>query len=278
MARPSSAKYIRLTDRIVVGALLLLCALSLVAIAFGPGPDQVDLDAALASAGARFWLGSDPLGRDLAARLSRALWRSIAVFATVGFSAIPLGLAAGLLLATAHGIVRRGAFFLLRISTATPPFIVALAVVSVLGLTPFSAGLALGLAHASQYALTVATRAQQTLAEPYVKAAQALGVGRIGIVWRHVLPDVWPMMRCVFGADAGRAIMGYAALAFIGLGADTGAPDLGAMVFEYRGYLLVEPQLIILPVAVTTLLVLALHRLFDRPISRSFVEAGQRRE
>jgi len=65
-------------------------------------------------------------------------------------------------------------------------------------------------------------------------------------------------------------------LAFLGLGADTGQPDWGGMVWVYRAFLLESPRLIVWPVAAITILALALHLAFDpAPIGSAQLPPGR---
>ena len=49
------------------------------------------------------------------------------------------------------------------------------------------------------------------------------------------------------GTKLGRVAIAYAALAFLGLGADTGRADWGAMMFEYRLFAFDRPLLLLAP-------------------------------
>jgi ABC-type dipeptide/oligopeptide/nickel transport system permease subunit len=242
-------------------ALLLVPALILFA-GFGAS-HAIDLDRALLPPSKAHWLGTDHLGRDLAARLAAGGWRSLLALLLVAAIAVPLGLGAGLAAAVAGARLRGALLGLARAGVAVPVFVLALAFTAVAGLSPVTAGLAIGLAAAAQYALVSAGLARAVMGGGPVRAAAALGVSRRQIAWRHVLPELWPVLRRHLAADLGRAVLAYAGLAFIGLGAETGQPDWGAMVWEYRGFLFEAPWLLAGPVAAVALLALALHAALD---------------
>jgi hypothetical protein len=67
-----------------------------------------------------------------------------------------------------------------------------------------------------------------------VLSARAMGAGTAAMTLRHILPNTAPVLFAYVGSNAGQAIIAYAALAFIGLGADPTRPDWGGMLFEYR--------------------------------------------
>lgn len=74
-------------------------------------------------------------------------------------------------------------------------------------------------------------------AEAYVEAARALGAGPLHVMVRHVLPALGPILVSVLVAQAARAVMLEAGLAFLGLGEPT-AKSWGLMLrqaLNYRG-------------------------------------------
>ena len=83
---------------------------------------------------------------------------------------------------------------------------------------------------------------------------------------------VWPVLRDAWLAWAGarlpRIALAYAGLAFLGLGADAGRPDWGAMVWEYRTYALAAPWLPMVPVLGLATLTLGLRAALGRAEAR----------
>ena len=79
-----------------------------------------------------------------------------------------------------------------------------------------------------------------------------------------MLPNAWPALGALAGADAGRAVILVASLGFIGLSADTGRPEWGTMIYEYRMFLFTEPRLVLAPILTCTFVCVLLHGLLDR--------------
>jgi len=94
---------------------------------------------------------------------------------------------------------------------------------------------------------------------PYMKAAEALAVPALPRAIRHIVPNAGTALLTYFASDAGRVVVSYAALAFLGLGADTSRPDWGAMLFEYRAFIFDHPGLMIWPGVFTVATALILH-------------------
>ena len=102
------------------------------------------------------------------------------------------------------------------------------------------------------------------MVQPYWLATRALGVPLPRALSRHLLPALAAPLGALAGADAGRAVMLVASLGFLGLSADTGRPDWGAMVHEYRLHAFGRPLLVAAPVAAIAAVSLALHLILDQ--------------
>lgn len=228
-------------------------------------PDAVDILSRYSGMTAAHPLGTDHLGRDLLSRIMAGGWRTGCVVLSVGF----IGFTAGSLLGTAAAvlggwreavILRCCEFFIM-----VPTLIVALTAAAVFGLSPLSAGLALGLAGIGPHALLAHSLSTRVLGQPFILAAQSLGVSSSRMITRHLLPNTLPLMFAYVGNQAGMAIVAYASLAFIGLGADPSKPDWGSMLFEYRVFIFDHPTLMIWPGLAIAISVAALNRAFDGP-------------
>lgn len=98
--------------------------------------------------------------------------------------------------------------------------ILALIAIAIFGLSPLTAGVALGLASIGPHALLPHSLAARALGQPFVLAARALGVTASLLIVRHILPNTLPLTFAHVGSQAGMSVVAYASLALIGLGAD----------------------------------------------------------
>lgn len=228
-------------------------------------PDAVDILARHSGMTASHPLGTDHLGRDLLSRILAGGWRTACVLLSVGF----IGFTAGTLLGTAAAVLggwresvllRCCEFFI-----TVPTLIIALTAAAIFGLTPLSAGLALGLAGIGPHALFAHALSRRVISQPFILAARALGVPPGRMIARHLLPNTLPLMFSHVGNQAGLAVVAYASLAFIGLGADPSKPDWGSMLFEYRAFIFDHPALMIWPGIAIAGTVAVLNAVFDDP-------------
>jgi peptide/nickel transport system permease protein len=249
-------------NRLLPSALLILALLA--ASLWQPfPPDAIDLDRALLGPGATHWLGTDDLGRDVLSRLMAGGARTATVLLVVTAATALVGGTVGLTAALAGGSVERVLLRLADLSVVVPQMVVALALTALFGLSPVTAGLALAAGGGGGHAIAAYGLAHRLLAEPFVLSAAALGAGRVRVALVHLLPAVAPTVLVLVAADAGRAVLNFAALAFLGLGADTGGHDWGAMMFEYRDHGLDHPHLLLAPGAAIATVAFVLSRALD---------------
>ena len=192
---------------------------------------------ALQPPGARFVLGSDQFGRDVASRVLHGARVSL----TVGLIAVsiavalgaPLGLVSGYYGGRLDGLIMR----VMDVLLAFPGILLALAIVSVLtpGLT--NVMIAVGLSAVPTYARLVRASVLSARENLYVEAARALGGRDLGILTRYILPNVVAPLIVTATLGLGTAILSAAALGFLGLGSQPPQPEWGRMLSEGRDYL-----------------------------------------
>ena len=249
---------------------LLLAGFGLAAVAalwvagFSQDPHAIDLSNRLAAPCAAHPLGTDHLGRDLATRLVWGATPSLSAVAIVLAGGLGFGLLAGGIIALAPPPLRDGVQWLAKTALAVPTLVTALVLSATFGAGILTVSAALLVTSWAPYALTIAALFDRIRGEVYWKASEALGATLPSAVRRHMLPNAWPALGALAGADAGRAVILVASLGFIGLSADTGQPEWGAMIHEYRMFLFTEPRLVLAPILACTFVTVLLHGMLDR--------------
>ena len=255
------------------GALLLAgvglaASAALWAAGYLQDPHAIDLSNRLAAPSSANPLGTDHLGRDLVTRLVWGAAPSLSVVAIVLAGGLGLGLLAGGIIALAPPPLRDGVEWLAKTALAVPTLVTALVLSAIFGAGILTVSAALLVTSWAPYALTIAALFDRIRGEVYWQASEALGAALPSAVRRHMLPNVWPALGGLAGADAGRAVILVASLGFIGLSADTGQPEWGAMIHEYRMFLFTEPRLVLAPILACTLVTVLLHGMLDRGSSQ----------
>ncbi|WP_242908103.1 dipeptide/oligopeptide/nickel ABC transporter permease/ATP-binding protein [Actinomadura terrae] len=232
--RPGLAR--RLLRRpLAAGALLYLVTVVVLAV-FAPllapyGPQEADLTRVLATPSADHWLGTDSLGRDVAARLMfgarPALLGVLVTVAVAAALAVPVGLSAAL----ARG-ADRVVSPLVDLLMSVPAIVVLLMVLATFDQQLLAAMAALGVLTAPGLVRVVRAAALTVAEEPYVAAARVYGVGRVGIALRHVLPRIVGPVLVNLALVAATALLTETGLNFLGLGVHLPEASWGGMVAD----------------------------------------------
>ena len=228
---------------LVIGATLtaLALAVGLLGLLYSPyAPAKVDLLHRLAPPSAAHLLGTDRFGRDVLSRVLSGGWRSMAL----GFGATALGLAIGLPVALLTGFYRgRLDQILMRFVDALlsiPTLVFALLVIVGVGPGLPQAVLALGVAASPKFVRIVRSAVLDAAGHDYVTAAKARGEGALYIQYGEILPNVWAPIIVEGSINVGFALMGGAALSYLGLGTQPPHADWGVMINEAQKYISVS--------------------------------------
>lgn len=208
-------------------------------------------------------LGTDSFGQDL---LSRTIYGARYALA-IGLGAVAIGAGGGLLVGLVAGL-SGGAieWALMRIVDALlaiPSLIMAIAFIAILGQGVDKVILAVGVALIGPFSRTVRADVLQVKAQPFVEAAVLMGVGRLAIVWRHVLPNVIFPLAVQATIRVSYAILVSSGLSFLGIGVTPPTPDWGLMIAEGRSFVSFAPWIAGVPGSALAILLIALSVVGD---------------
>jgi peptide/nickel transport system permease protein len=213
---------------------------------------------------AKFFFGTDPLGRDVFSRIIYGARVSL----IVGFASVTLGTFFGTLIGLTSGFwegkvdqtLQRG----VDTCMAVPGIVLALAVVSVLGQSLVNIILVIALVIAPGASRVVRGTVLSVKQNTYIDAAHAAGASSWRLVLRHILPNVFAPILIIASVWLGNAIVIEAALSFLGLGTPPPTPTWGGMLSgEGRRNLETAPYLAIFPGLAISIVVLAFNMLGD---------------
>jgi len=158
-------------------------------------------------------LGTDDLGRDMLSRLMAGGWRTATVLVIVAAIGFVGGTLVGTVAALAGGWVEIVILRLAELPIVLPTLVVAMTGAALFGLTPATAGIALGLAALGPYTLMAHSLASRTLGLPYMQATQALGLPAPRRLLHHILPNILPVLLTQLGSTAGQSIVACSSIA-----------------------------------------------------------------
>jgi peptide/nickel transport system permease protein len=250
----------------VAGALVAFAFLF--AAVFAPwvvpyAPNFQDSDHLMSPPSALHWCGTDSFGQDL---LSRVIYGTRYVL-LIGFSSVAIGAAGGLAIGLAAGLlqgpVEWGLMRFVDAILALPSLIMAITFISILGQGVDKVIYAVGFAMIGPFARTVRADVLQVRAQAFVEAAGLMGVDRLRIVWRHILPNVIFPLAVQATIRISEAILVSSGLSFLGLGVVPPTPDWGLMISEGRAFISIVPWISGVPGAALALLLIALSIVGD---------------
>ncbi len=210
-----------------------------------------------------FWFGGDDIGRSQIVRLLYGARVSLAV----GIGAAIINLTIGLTLGLAAGFLRGWFDDLVQFVISTlnsVPLVPLLLIVSIL-FQPSAVSLVVILGLVLWPNATLFVRGQ-TLAlreREFVAAGRVSGAGNARIMFRHIMPNVLPLVFVLTAIDVGTLILLESALSFLGLGISPPTPSWGNMLTNAAQDLSRGPWLVYAPGAAIFLTVLCLYLVGD---------------
>jgi ABC-type dipeptide/oligopeptide/nickel transport system permease subunit len=252
------------------GAVIGMCIIGtfVVASIFAPvlathSPTDTDLVNRLKPASGEHWLGTDEVGRDL---FSRMLYGG-RISLNIGIISVVIGIAIGVPIGAVSGyyggrldiITQR----FIDIMIAFPGILLAIVIVTVLGVGVTNVMIATGIASVPIYARLVRGSVLAAKEQTYVTAARAAGITDASIIFRHILPNCLAPVIVQSTFQIATSILWAAGLGFLGLGAQAPTPEWGAILSNGREYIRTAHHLTTYPGLAILLMVLGFNLVGD---------------
>ena len=226
-------------------------------------PMRTEIEKRLKGQSGEHYLGTDGTGRDV---FSRIVYGS-RISLKVGFIAITFSLGFGTLFGAIAGyfggwldnLIMRVMDMLL----AMPSILLAMVIVTILGQSLTNAIIAVSIVYIPQYARILRASVLKVRELDYVTAAKVIGASDIRILLTTVLPNCLAPLIVQATLGIGAAILDAAGLSFLGLGAEVGVPEWGAMLNENTKYIRKAPLAVTAPGVAIFLIVLGFNLLGD---------------
>lgn len=195
-----------------------------------PDPLAQDVGNRLLPPGLEHLFGTDQLGRDLFSRVlfgGRASVPAAVLVVLIGF---PLGTFLGAVAGYVGGVVEETLMRITDMFLAFPVLVLAMAVAAALGASLVHGAMALAIVWWPAYVRVTRGMVLDVKSRDYVVASRAAGRKPVGILARVIMPNILPPLLVMAAIDVGRAILMFAMLSFLGLGAKPPDPEWGSMI------------------------------------------------
>ena len=250
----------------VIGASILI--FFIITAIFAPliathDPRDADVTARLKGWSPENYFGTDKVGRDIFSRIVYGSRISIKVGLVAMTFSISIGALLGIIAGYYGGWLDNAIMRVMDMMLAMPSILLAMVIVTILGQSLTNAIIAVSIVYIPQYARILRASVLTIREQDYVTAAHAIGVSDFRILTRAILPNCLAPLIVQATLGMGAAILDAAGLSFLGLGAEIGEPEWGAMLNENRALIRRAPWTVMTPGIAIFLIVLGFNLLGD---------------
>jgi len=210
----------------------------------------------------QFPLGTDSMGRDIAAMIVHGTRSTLAIGLCAALTATVIGVTVGASAAWFGGWTDEILMRCTELFQIIPNIVLILTVVSILGPRIGYITLAVGLVSWPSIARLMRSEFLSLKEREYVLACRALGMGNFRIIIEEIIPNALPPVIVMSSMVVAGAILYESVVSFLGLG-DPNVPSWGRLIGEGRSLIRTAPYLCAIPGIAIMLVVLSLNLVGD---------------
>ncbi len=259
--RKFKRKRLAVLSLIIIG---LMYVLSLSANIWVPhSPEEIDILKRFNGPSLEHPFGTDEMGRDVFSRIVYGGRISLSVGTTAMVLAVTLGTLIGAVAGFWGGVVDAVLMRFTESMLSIPVFFFVIVTLAILGSSLLNVILVISLTSWMATSRIVRSEILRNKELDYVMAAQAIGCSSFRVLFKHALPQVFPLIIVSGTLGVAYAILIESALSFLGLGVQPPIPSWGNMLTGAQGYLWNSPMLVVYPGALIFICVLMFNALGD---------------
>ncbi|RBO93351.1 ABC transporter permease [Pseudochrobactrum asaccharolyticum] len=249
-----------------VGLTAIIClAVLFSGLLFPGGADKIDLMARLTPpfTNMSHIFGTDPLGRDVLARVVTGGKISLLVGFVSVAGAVVVGVIMGLIAGYYRGFWDMVVMRFADVQLALPFILLAITFIAIVGGGLMNTIILLIVSQWVQYARLVRASVLALREREFILSARAIGVKDWRIIFQHLLPNLLGPVIVLMTLNVANNILLESSLTFLGLGVDPTIPSWGGMLADGRTYLQTAWWVSVFPGLAILLTVLGLNLLGD---------------
>ena len=225
--------------------------------------DGLTLEGAPLPPNARFWLGTDLLGRDLLSRVIFGAQTSLIIGVVANGVALALGTLVGVTAGFLGGWVGAVLMRFTDLMMCFPALLLAIVLAAIFTPSLWIVAMVIAMVNWVQIARVVYTQTMSLSQRGFVEAVRSLGAGPTRILWRHIVPHLMPTLIVWGTLGIATTVLLEATLSYLGIGVQPPTPSWGNIIFENQSYFATAPWLVFIPGAAIVLMAVAFNVLGD---------------
>lgn len=260
------------THKLATAAVLFILVLAAVAIAapwVAPYPpeetffDGLTLEGAPLAPNAKYWLGTDLLGRDLLSRVIFGAQTSLIIGVVANGAALAIGTLVGVTAGFLRGWLGAALMRFTDLMMCFPALLLAIVLAAIFTPSLWIVALVIAMVNWVQIARVVYTQTVSLSERGFVEAVRSLGAGSPRILFRHILPHLMPTVIVWGTLGIATTVLLEATLSYLGIGVQPPTPSWGNIIFENQSYFATAPWLVFVPGVAIVLMAVAFNVLGD---------------
>lgn len=196
---------------------------------------------------AKFWLGTDLLGRDLFTRLIYGARTSLIIGIAANGIALLIGAFFGILAGYAGGFTGTVIMRFTDLMMAFPALLLAIALAAIFQPSLWIVALVIACVNWVQIARVIYSQTLALAKSEYIEAVRSIGASWPRILFVHILPHLWPTILVWGTLGIATTVLLEATLSFLGVGVRPPTPSWGGIIYESQSYFLDAPWLVFFP-------------------------------
>ncbi|RWE28798.1 MAG: ABC transporter permease [Mesorhizobium sp.] len=212
---------------------------------------------------AKFWLGTDLLGRDLLTRILYGARTSLIIGIVANGVALFIGTLVGVTAGYFRGWVGSALMRFTDLMMAFPALLLAICLAAVFQPSLWIVAMVIALVNWVQTARVIYTETSSLAEREFIDAERTIGASAPRILFRHILPHLLPTIIVWGTLGISTTVLLEATLSFLGIGVQPPTASWGNIIFENQTYFQAAPWLVFFPGAAILALALAFNLIGD---------------
>jgi peptide/nickel transport system permease protein len=240
----------RLPPTLLIGAGIVTVLLLTAAFAQEVAPypyDEMHIADRFSSPCWPYLAGTDEYGRDVFSRVLIGSQLSLLLGVTATLISMALGVTLGLLAGYRRGLLDEAIMRTFDLMLAFPPIMLVLLILAITPPSLMKTALAIGILSAPPIGRVTRSVTLNLMSGEFMEAARARGERVWYMLWRELLPNVWPVLMVEASLRVVFAVLLGAVLSFLGFGVQPPSADWGLMISDGRAFFEMAPWISLSP-------------------------------